>query len=229
LIKLFLDAGHGGKDFGAFTNNTIEKDIVLNLAKKTQMYLTANFKNIEIRLSRTNDAFISLDERTNQANSWGADAFVSFHINSNPDSNPRGFETHIYPDVGADTISFQNVMHEEIWKKISGTTGVIDRGKKRSNFHVLRESNMKAILTENFFLSNPLDAALIKSDAFLNKLAVGHSFGLEKFFGLERIRPPSSNSLYQVIAGTYEDFDNAQAQLERLKKDGYSAYIVEKE
>ena len=166
-LKLYLDAGHGGKDFGAIGNNANEKDIVLSLVKKTLTYLTNNFKNIEIQLSRNNDTFLSLNERTNRANSWGADAFVSFHVNSNADAIHRGFETHIYPNVSADTISFQNVMHEEIWKQISGTTGVIDRGKKRSDFHVLRESHMKAILTENFFISNPLDAALIKSDAFL--------------------------------------------------------------
>lgn len=231
LTKLFIDAGHGGKDSGAIGNGLYEKNVVLTIAKKMEDYLKANFKNIDIMLSRTGDTFPTLTERTEQANRWGADAYVSIHINANADSKPRGFETYIHTQTGVGTVSFQNVMHREIWKQISGVSGVVDRGQKRANFHVLRETNMKAFLSENLFISNAADAALLKSDEFLNKLAVGHAQGVEKFFGLERVRPPSSDTgeLYQVIAGTYSIYENAENQVARLKKDGYSAYIVEKE
>lgn len=230
MIKLYFDAGHGGKDSGATGNGLYEKNVVLAIAQKMESHIKANFKNVEIMLSRDSDVFPTLAERTNQANKWGADAFVSIHINSSKNVKARGFETYVYPNAGADTISFQNVMHQEIWREIATTTGTSDRGKKRENFHVLRESNMKAILTENFFISNLADAVLLKSDEFLNKLAVGHVNGLEKFYGLERVRPPSNNTgeLYQVIAGTYNLFENAEKQVTQLKKDGYNAYINKK-
>jgi N-acetylmuramoyl-L-alanine amidase len=231
LTKLYIDAGHGGKDSGAAGNGIYEKNIVLAITKKTEAYLKANFKNIEIMLSRSGDTYPTLAERTNQANAWGADAYISIHINSSAETKARGFETFVHPDTDASTVSFQNVMHQEIWNQIAGVSGVNDRGKKRANFHVLRETNMKAILTECFFISNAADAALLKSDEFLDKLAVGHAQGVERFFGLERVRPPSgeSDALYQVIAGTYSQYENAEAQVARLKKDGYSAYINKKD
>jgi N-acetylmuramoyl-L-alanine amidase len=229
LTKIFLDAGHGGYDFGAI-NVIREKDIVLTITLKIAEYLKA-YKNVETMLTRNKDEFLTLTERTNRANTWGADAFVSVHINASTDLTVRGFETFAYTDAGASTIAFQNVMHEEIVNQISNYSGFKDRGKKRANFHVLRETNMKAILTENLFISNTADSTLLKSDEYLEKVALGHVHGLEKFFGLERIRPPSNNTgekLYQVIAGTFENLDNAKNKVEELKKDGHDCYISEK-
>ena len=176
------------------------------------------------------DIFLTLKQRTDQANQWGADAFLSVHINSATDQSARGFETYIYPTAGAETIAFQNVMHQEITKQISNYLGFNDRGKKRSNFHVLRESNMKALLTENLFISNIADATLLKTDQFLSSVALGHVIGLEKFFGLERSQPlPDINSpLFQVVAGTFKEYENAQKKVEELKKDGHDSFIQEK-
>ena len=64
----------------------------------------------------------------------------------------------------------------------------------------------------------------------MDRIAQGYVIGLEKFYGLERIiRPPTSvTPLYQVIAGTYENYDNADQQIKKLLADGYNAYIQEK-
>lgn len=228
MTKIFLDAGHGGKDSGAVGNGISEKNIVLSIVKKINDYLNS-YKNVQTMLSRNDDTFLTLDERTNRANSWGADVFLSIHVNSATDQSARGFETYIYPTTGPDTISLQNVMHQEITKKISPYLGVNDRGKKRQNFHVLRESHMKALLTENLFISNVADSTLLKSDEFLSSIALGHVIGLEKFFGLEHLQPPNNNSkLYQVVTGTFNKYENAQKKVEELKKDGHESYIQEK-
>lgn len=230
MIKLFLDAGHGGHDTGASGNGIYEKDITLSIVKKIVDYLKS-YKNVQILLSRDTDTYLTLNQRTDEANQWGADAFVSIHINSATDPSARGFESYIYPTTGPDTISFQNVMHQEITKQISGYLGFTDRGKKRQNFHVLRESHMKALLSENLFISNTADATLLKSDQFLSSVALGHVIGLEKFFGLEQIQSPIKPvpKLYQVITGTYTEFENAKKRLEELKKIGYESYIQEKQ
>ena len=230
MTKIFLDAGHGGKDSGAVGNGISEKNIVLSIVKKINDYLNS-YKNVQTMLSRNDDTFLTLDERTNRANSWGADVFLSVHVNSATDSTARGFETYIYPTTGSDTIALQNVMHQEITKKISPYLGVNDRGKKRQNFHVLRESHMKALLTENLFISNIADSTLLKSDEFLSSIALGHVIGLEKFFGLEHVQRPSDNDskLYQVITGTFNKYENAQKKVEELKKDGHESYIQEKQ
>lgn len=228
MVKLYIDGGHGGTDSGAQGNGIFEKDINLKIAKKIETLLKENYKNIEVLMTRDTDVFFNLAERTNKANQWGADAFISVHINANTDKTPKGFESYIYPNSGAKTSAFQNVMHESIFGQIS-QSGMIDRGKKTANFHVLRESNMIAILTENGFISNAADAALLKNDVFLDKLAYGHVLGLERFFGLEKeIRPPTNNELYQVIAGTFSTKENADAMAKKLQADGYDCYVSRK-
>src|SRR5690606_9045497 len=63
---------------------------------------------------------------------------------------------------------------------------VRDRGKKRANFAVLRETKMPALLTENLFIDNASDAAKLKSEQFLLQIAHGHVIGLERAFGLKK-------------------------------------------
>jgi len=89
LFKLFLDPGHGGKDPGAEGNGLEEKDITLEIAKQIQDILTNHYQNVSVKMSRTTDKFVSLEERTDAANSWGATFFLSIHINS---GNGTGFE-----------------------------------------------------------------------------------------------------------------------------------------
>lgn len=233
MVKIYLDAGHGGKDSGALGNNIYEKNIVLDLAIRIESKLK-NYKDVQIMQTRTTDIFLELSERTNKANQWGADVFISLHCNSASDASAKGFESYVYNgSIGSDTIALQNVMHQEIMRQIGTTTQ--DRGKKRADFHVLRQSNMKAILTENLFVSNPSDAALLKDAAFLDKEAQGHVNGLEKFFGLERqIRPPTEiptngGTLYQVITGVFSDYANAEKQVKKLEVDGYKAFINKKQ
>lgn len=234
MVRLFLDAGHGGEDSGAVGNGVYEKDIALDLTLRIEQKLQA-YRNVDIKLSRNKDIFLSLSERTNIANAWKADCFLSVHLNSVDNKSVRGFESFIYNGpVQKATQAFQNVIHEEIIKKI-GKMISADRGKKQANYHVLRESNMPACLVENMFVSNSADVSLLKSNSFLDTLAQGYVTGLEKYFGLEHVSPPNNktpvteNELWQVIAGTYANRDNADDQVKRLLKDGYNAYVFKKE
>jgi N-acetylmuramoyl-L-alanine amidase len=227
LVKIYLDAGHGGKDGGAVGNGLKEKDIVLDLVKRIEKGLK-EYENVTVIQTRTTDVFLELTERTKKANNANADVLVSVHINSSTAPTSRGFETHIYPNSGAATSAFQNVMHSEIKKAIG--TDVEDRGKKQSNFHMLRESKMKSILTENLFVSNAADAKLLDQEDFKQKLAQGHINGLEKFLGLKRsAQPPPtekpSGKLWIVQVGAFEQQKNAEALAADLKKQGYRPLI----
>lgn len=228
MTKIFIDLGHGGKDSGAGANGILEKDIVLKLGKKMQALLK-NYQDAEVMLSRSEDVFLSLDARTDKANNWGADVLCSVHINSATDASASGFESFRYPNANAGTVAFQNIMHEEILKAIIDGNNINDRGKKQENFHMLRESNMKALLTENLFISNSGNAAKLKDDSFLDKLAQGHVNGFEKFLGLKRIEKPPQPSptekLYYVQVGAFEDKENAEALAADLTKEGYRPFI----
>jgi N-acetylmuramoyl-L-alanine amidase len=92
--KIVLDPGHGGKDPGAIGEGGVaEKDIVLSVAKK----LAAKLKmamGIEVVLTRTDDQYIPLEDRTAVANAQDADLFISLHMNASPNGDAKGVETY---------------------------------------------------------------------------------------------------------------------------------------
>lgn len=188
MVKVFIDAGHGGTDPGAVGNGLQEKNLTLQISTRIRDILLAEYNNVSVLMSRTGDTFPSLAARTNQANSWGADFFLSVHINS---GGGTGYEDFIYPGSGAPTTTYQNNIHSEILKLVNFT----DRGKKQQNFHVLRESNMPALLTENGFIDNTNDAAKLKTASFIESLARGHVNGIAKCFSL----PKKNTGVYHTV------------------------------
>jgi len=226
-LLIYLDAGHGGKDSGASGNDIKEKDIVVDICRRIEEGLN-NYENVEVLQTRTTDVFLSLDARTKKANNAGADVLISVHCNSANAGTARGFESHTFPNSGAGTIAFQNVLHSEILKELG--SNIEDRGKKQSNFHMLRESKMKSVLTENLFVSNSADAKLLDQADFRQKIAQGHINGLEKFLGLKKsAQPPPvktpSGKLWIVQVGAFESQKNAEALADDLKKSGYRPLV----
>jgi N-acetylmuramoyl-L-alanine amidase len=227
VVKIYLDAGHGGHDGGASSNGIKEKDIVLTIVKKMKSLLN-QYNDVQLNFTRETDVFLSLSERTKKANNWDADCFVSVHVNSATNKSARGYEDYRYSGAGSSTIAFQNIIHSEIMKQIGGLISD-DRGKKTANFHVLRESKMKAILTENLFISNSADANLLKSDSFLDKVAQGHVNGLVSFYGLKKKAgsTPTNNDgkLFKIQVGAYEEKKGAESVEMDLIKQGFQPFI----
>lgn len=231
MVKIFLDAGHGGKDSGAVGNGLKEKDLTLSIVKRIGKFL-GDYEGVQVFYSRTGDTYPSLSERASMANKAGADFFISVHINA---GGGTGFETFAYTNVSSKTIAYQNVMHEEI-KKLMGN--VKDRGKKRGNLAVLRQSKMPAILTENLFIDTTADAKLLKQETFLDKVAQGHVTGIVKIFGLKKkaakkpketkpaAKPKMDGKLHKVQIGAFADPKNAEKLAAELKKKGYKPFIV---
>lgn len=179
MVKIFIDPGHGGTDSGAVGNGLQEKNLTLQIAKKMQQLLQT-YDNVQVKLSRETDKTVSLRQRTDMANNWNADFLISVHINA---GGGNGFETFIFPGIGGVTKRNQDILHAEVMKELDG---VYDRGKKRADFHMLRETKMDAILTENLFIDNASDAAKLKQTSILNKIAQGHVNGVVKAYGLRK-------------------------------------------
>ncbi len=179
MVKIYIDPGHGGNDLGATGYGLREKDlnlaISLNIREKLNQY-----QGLSVRLSRTTDKTLSLNQRTNDANKWGADYLVSVHINA---GGGTGYEDYIYNGLSNSSHSakYRNVMH----RAIIGQVNLANRGQKKANFHMLRESNMPALLTENGFIDSEDDAARLQKDSFLEGIAQGHVDGLIKIFNLK--------------------------------------------
>lgn len=170
IKKIFIDAGHGGTDPGAIGNNLNEKDLTLSLSLK-QKSLLEN-AGYTVLLSRSTDTSVPLQERTDAANNWGADLFISNHVNACGTSTVRGVE------VWHSLIKESSYSYAE--RVCNALAEIFDRNrgaKARLNtdgldyLHVLRESNMPAILIEHGFITNTSDTTLLSQDAELDKMA----------------------------------------------------------
>ncbi|MBT2680423.1 N-acetylmuramoyl-L-alanine amidase [Bacillus sp. ISL-35] len=231
MMKLYLDPGHGGSDPGAQGNGLREKDLTLDIALKLRSILENNYKNIEIKMSRTGDVTKSLAQRTDEANSWGADFYLSIHINSD-NGSASGYEDYIYINLSNNsaTARYRDIIHTEVVK----LNKLNNRGKKKADFHVLRESTMDAMLSENGFIDNDHDAALMKQESWRRSVAQGHANGIAKAFNLtpkesaDRGEPAdgSGQSLHKVIAGSFKDRANAEQQAADLKAKGFESFIT---
>jgi N-acetylmuramoyl-L-alanine amidase len=90
--RIVIDPGHGGHDPGTMSRTLREKDLVLDISRRVTKILEA--RNFDVLMTRSNDVFIPLEERTAIANSKGADLFVSIHVNASRSSRTRGTETY---------------------------------------------------------------------------------------------------------------------------------------
>ncbi|WP_285885148.1 N-acetylmuramoyl-L-alanine amidase family protein [Cytobacillus oceanisediminis] len=183
MVKFFIDPGHGGTDPGATGNGLQEKNLTLQISKKIRDML-GEYENTQVRLSREGNQTLTLNQRTNAANAWGADFLLSVHINA---GGGTGYEDFRYNTLSASSTTgrIQSAIHSAVMVAIRGF-GVSDRGAKSANFHMLRESNMPAVLTENLFIDTPQDANLLKRADFIEAMARGHVNGLANAFGLKR-------------------------------------------
>lgn len=224
--KIFIDPGHGGKDPGATGNGLKEKDLTLAIARECRRVLQQEYTGHSIRMSREKDQTVSLRQRTEEANRWGADFFLSIHINA---GGGTGFESYRYVKQGsAMTMAVQKEVHAVVLAR----SGWKDRRKKWANFHVLRESKMPAVLTENGFIDTGADAAKLKDPAFVKKLGRAHAEGLAKALGLKKkpssappVSAPKRDQLIRVRvngkqAGAFAQPENAVDLVEKVAKPG---------
>ncbi|PKR78760.1 N-acetylmuramoyl-L-alanine amidase [Halalkalibacillus sediminis] len=221
-MKLYLDPGHGGVDSGAQGNGLLEKNMNLDIALRIRSILQNGYENVEVLMSRTDDRTKNLTERTDEANTWGADHYLSIHCNAF-DGSAKGFENFIHDSLSDSSITaqYQDILHEEVMK----VNGLKDRGQKMANFHVLRESIMPALITENGFIDNVEDANLIQMASWREKVAQGHVNGLVKAFNLQP-KSGDNDSTYRVIAGSFSLRENAEKRVAHLELNGIEAFIV---
>jgi N-acetylmuramoyl-L-alanine amidase len=92
--RVVIDAGHGGVDSGAVGLSGLkEKDVTLDLARRVHESLAQEGK-VKSFLTRSDDYYVPLSDRTVIANQYQADLFISIHINANENRQPHGSETY---------------------------------------------------------------------------------------------------------------------------------------
>lgn len=95
IKTIVIDPGHGGKDPGASSRRGLtEKDIVLDVGLRLKKLLQRELKKTVI-MTRDEDVFIPLKDRTELANQKKADLFISIHVNSAPEQHTKGIEIYL--------------------------------------------------------------------------------------------------------------------------------------
>ncbi len=101
LDRIAIDPGHGGNDPGAQGPTGVrEKDVTLSIAHKLAPILAR--QGIQIALTRDDDHYVDLEERTARANAFGADLFISIHCNAAERTGKRGVETYVLDTTTSD-------------------------------------------------------------------------------------------------------------------------------
>ncbi|PVE72832.1 N-acetylmuramoyl-L-alanine amidase [Priestia megaterium] len=190
MKKIYLDAGHGGADAGAVgANGLYEKNLVLKIQQYLISYLNSTYSDFTIKTTRTTDNFLSLSQRASQANSWGADAFMSIHVNA---GGGTGYEDYVYRSASNASKTFQSIVHGQVQPTLLSYNHP-NRGRKSANYAVLRLTNMPAVLTEIAFIDNRTDAALLQNESFLKSMGESYAKGIAVYLNLPRRAVPNPN------------------------------------
>jgi N-acetylmuramoyl-L-alanine amidase len=199
---------------------------------------------VQTMMSRRGDYNKTVKQRTDEANAWGAALFLSLHrndfvTNGQQDTTANGFETFILPNDNKGSRRFQQAIHSRlraaglisapnIASNTVPATQMRDRGEKTSNFHVLRESKMPAVLVETGFIANTKDNGLF--DRNLTGFDTAICNAIVDIIGrpVQPPAPPQSNIVYRVVAESHMLKSNADNTLAELRRLGFrSPFIVE--
>lgn len=174
---IVVDPGHGGTDPGASGNGIIEKNLILDVGLLAKIKLQS--AGATVVMTRDTDVFIPLEGRVEKAHEVNANAFVSIHANANPNSSPHGTETYwnsTYTSIESKELA------EKIQKHLIKNLKTKDRGVKQAGFKVIKTSTMPSVLVELGFISNPTEAAKMKTDQFKEASANAIYQGLIEFY-----------------------------------------------
>ena len=142
MARIVIDAGHGGRDYGAVYEGRREKDDNLRLAMLVGDILKQN--GVDVVYTRTSDVYNTPLEKARMGNEAGADYFVSIHRNAFPTPNTvSGVETLVYNDSGVKAEMARNINSnlEQL--------GFVNLGvKERPDLAVLRRTQIPALLVE---------------------------------------------------------------------------------
>jgi len=197
-ITVCIDPGHGGSSSGAVGDYILEKDVVLEVALQVHNLLNQVPGISYTSLTRDGDYDVSLQARTDYANSAGFDWFISIHENAF-DTTVQGTETFcgsLDPQDPSYQLAFQ------VQNSILDAYGYTNRGVKDGSYlHVIRETVMPAILGEGSFL----DYDVQWNESYLYAFNVGDHVGLQSWAYAHGIcenlglwTPPYGNGVFVI-------------------------------
>ena len=151
ILKIVIDPGHGGKDPGAIgPNGEREKDITLAVGKMLARRL--NSKGLKVFMTREDDIFIPLDQRTAFANKKKVDLFISIHVNANENESLQGVETY-----------FLNLTTDASSNKVAERENVMVSKSMNDLQFIIRDLMLNARINESSRFASSIQNSIISS------------------------------------------------------------------
>jgi N-acetylmuramoyl-L-alanine amidase len=158
-----VDAGHGGKDSGAYRRyGPPEKVATLDVAERLERKLRES--QLKTVMTRNTDVFIPLNDRVAMENAQKNAIFVSIHFNDSRRRKTRGFETYYHSGASVN-------LADRIQQKLMTIPSSANGGVHSANFRVLRLANCPAVLVECGYLSNRSEGNQARDSEYRELLA----------------------------------------------------------
>jgi N-acetylmuramoyl-L-alanine amidase len=219
-----LDAGHGGFGVtpgkrtpdGEYEWDFNNKVIVAAAAK-----LTANGVDVIRVDDPTGRTDVGLTARTNKANAAGADVYVSSHHNANTGKwgNWTGTETFTY--LGSQPESEK--LAKEVQSRLVKAYGLRDRGLKKDNFAVVRQTKMPAILTEGGYMDSTIDIKKMRDNSVLKAAGEAIADGVLAYFGMSNNKPAPATQKTDKKPASSSKSSSGGSIVDYLKSKGIDA------
>ena len=215
---IVIDAGHGGKDWGAMITGRYEKDITLAVALKLRDHLQALGLGA-VRMTRDSDEFIPLNGRVDDTSAWGGGLFISLHANKVFRHGPHGIVVYSFgrghgrsdrhhrrhrkvpplPAPPSEQVRAGAVLGAELARGLR-REGLRVEALERAEYYVLKNPRTPSVLVELGYLSNPAEAKLLADPEYQDRLAAALADGLAEH--VARQAPPASAGALQARAGS---------------------------
>lgn len=235
MFKIALGAGHGINTAGkrcmkAFDpNETREWWLNDRICDLVESYLKEYEGYDLLRLDDSDDGAdnVPLATRTNAANKWGADFYLSVHHNAGINGGSGGgIVVYTHPQSSKASVEWRDAMYDALIEH-TGLRGNRKSPKLTENYFVLRETDMPAVLLELGFMDSSTDVPIILTAEFAEGCARAIVEVLVERGRLKKKAPaPEPAVLYKVQLGAFSNKANAEALAEELRGKGYQTYIV---
>lgn len=213
-----VDAGHGGHDGGTQGYGTLEKQCSLQIARRLDALLRA--QGIRTIMTRGNDTFVELEERSAIANRNKASLFISVHLNADATSTETaGVETYYSTKKRlGDLVKLRDQfdippsqrlkdgrserLAQIVQRAVCAATGANDRRARDSNYLVVTQTECPAVLVECGYLTNEPEAKLLATEGYQEKIATALAGCVRNFLLASSVNPRRGLVLETVASAT---------------------------
>jgi N-acetylmuramoyl-L-alanine amidase len=180
-----IDPGHGGDDPGDLgPHGLAEAEVSWLLAELVADRIMR--LGGRVRLTRREPEGLDVSERARRANAFGADGFVSIHLNAHSEKTAEGASTYYFRSSAAGALLAESIQDELSRLEIR------DCRSHPCSYRLLRETRMPAVVVEPCFITNPDEEKLLDDPDFRARLADAIAAGIKHYFDLRVSRVTQS-------------------------------------